>query len=372
MRSTVRRISAIDGIRGLAAMSVLAYHVWLTAGGWVGPLVSRGWAGVPVFFAISGFVLYLPYARATFGEAAWPSCRVFAVNRVARIVPAYWVVLGVIVIVGSPTFRDAVPSFLFAQNFGGWQAIVLGPAWTLTCEAAFYAFLPALAAMMVRYSLGRPLVAIRTLACLIPLGIVGRHVVSRHGQIPFALNLVSTVDLFAVGMMAAVAFAAGWRPPRFLGVAVMIMSFPFLYASPGPPHGFDPGLASICAETVFASGCGLVLVSLANATKSRLEWRPVVALGTISYGVYLWHAPSISALDWAFNLGYWTLLGATVVCTLALSAASWFLIEQPSLHIARRLNGGRSSERPVLPHRASPPVPELALAQHAEHSGDGT
>ncbi|MCY7304242.1 MAG: acyltransferase [Thermoleophilia bacterium] len=71
----MRRISAIDGVRGLAAMSVVAYHVWLTAGGGAGPFVSRGWAGVPVFFVISGFILYLPYARATFGEAPRQSSR---------------------------------------------------------------------------------------------------------------------------------------------------------------------------------------------------------------------------------------------------------------------------------------------------------
>ena len=83
------------GARGVAAMMVLAYHVWRYStfidgsgvGGTTDYVLSRLWIGLTLFFVVSGFVLYRPFARATLGDEAWPSLRRYFTHRVLRIVP---------------------------------------------------------------------------------------------------------------------------------------------------------------------------------------------------------------------------------------------------------------------------------------------
>ena len=329
-------------MRGLAAVTIVAYHVAFTAGGWAEPVLSRGWAAVSVFFAISGFVLYRPFAQSLFRGAEPPSLRRYATSRVARIVPAYWLVLGVVVLVGAQSASDAVPSLFFAQNYVP-STIVLEPAWTLTCEVGFYAALPFLALAVARYSAGRPAVAVGLLAALLPIGVVARYAVSSQSEmIMGGLTLVSTLDLFVVGMIAAVASAAGWPSSRLAGLTVMAVSAPFLYASPGTV--FRPGLPHIVAETVFAAGCAMVVLGLADGRPARVGWPPVVALGTISYGVYLWHVPVIDATGSIVDLGFVPLLLVVVAATVALATVSWLAVERPTLRLAR----GRRA-RPAAP-----------------------
>src|SRR3954453_23098972 len=90
------RSAAIDGLRAAAALSVLAFHVALVAdrfGGPGGAIVAHGNFGVPVFFALSGLLLYRPFVAARWADAPAPAAARFALRRAARIVPAYWLTL---------------------------------------------------------------------------------------------------------------------------------------------------------------------------------------------------------------------------------------------------------------------------------------
>src|SRR4051794_40093700 len=89
------RSAPLDGLRGLAALSVLVYHVALATVG-AGAVAGAAGAlhfGVPVFFVLSGLLLYLPFVRARMDGRPRPSLRRYAVRRLARIVPAYWAAL---------------------------------------------------------------------------------------------------------------------------------------------------------------------------------------------------------------------------------------------------------------------------------------
>ena len=105
--------------------------------------------------------------------------------------------------------------------------------------------------------------------------------------------------------------------------------------------------SSFFFPTLIAVACGLALASVVLAEQQTilcrvLELRPVMWLGVISYGVYLWHFPVIQMLSKHSALGsYWRDLTVTTGATLVLAAASWYAIEKPAL----RLRRGKKRER---------------------------
>src|SRR3954453_19560270 len=144
------REATVDGLHALAALAVLVYHVALMCVGTERPhawLVLTLNDGVAVFFVLSGYLLYRPFAAAHAAGRPWPSTRTFAVRRLARILPAYWI---------PPAFfglglREVFPDdwwrfFGLLQIYDPSTVLdALGPAWSLCVELSFYAALPLLA-----------------------------------------------------------------------------------------------------------------------------------------------------------------------------------------------------------------------------------
>src|ERR671914_1995010 len=94
------RLAGIEGVRGLAALSVVIYHVWRFTQDGVpfSPLLQYFWLGVTAFFVLSGFLLYRPFAAATLAARPRPSLVRYARSRFLRIVPAYYVGLTVLLV----------------------------------------------------------------------------------------------------------------------------------------------------------------------------------------------------------------------------------------------------------------------------------
>src|ERR1700709_1272546 len=144
------RFPLFDGLRAIAALSVLVYHSAFYAGAQTqsafGEVLTRLNIGVAIFFVISGFLLYRPFVAARLDHKHGPGALAYARRRVLRIVPAYWVALTILAFypgVGG-LWSDSWPIFYgFGQVYsvdtvlGG-----IGPAWTLCTEGVFYAFLP--------------------------------------------------------------------------------------------------------------------------------------------------------------------------------------------------------------------------------------
>ena len=163
------RLSGIDGLRGIAALSVLLFHLWLYArvsppAGAVSGVADWAWSsmrwGLILFFVLSGFLLYRPWLAAGRGGAR-PDLRRYARSRAARILPAYYLALAasVLLLWGSgavPGVRlpstESLPLFLvFAQNFSGGSLLTLDPPmWTLAVEVSFYLALPLLGLAALR------------------------------------------------------------------------------------------------------------------------------------------------------------------------------------------------------------------------------
>lgn len=310
-----RRIDSLEAVRGLAAVAVLLVHSQV--GGRGDGLLLYGWLGVPVFFVLSGLVLYLPFAGGASIDAP-----AFWRRRLCRIFPGYWLVLAVTVAVvvaagGSVSHLWQQASLYEFAPGGPTSASLITPAWTLAVELSFYLLLPLLVWVFVR----RPMYRFGVLFAVATVALLYRRATGGlFAPVAFA-------DQFVFGMVAAVLVVKGVRS-RWLAVAAAAVVVAAGLTMHTGPERFPFGEA-------FAFAVALALVPLA-ARNPRVP-RALVWLGTISFGVYLWHTPVFWALR---SLGWttwsWTLNTAVALTlTIGLAAASYRLVELPAIRWAR-------------------------------------
>src|SRR3954452_3443850 len=154
-----RRSARIESLRALAALGVLVGHAYGWSHGWQnvyatfhGRVLMSGGFGVFLFFALSGYLLFLPFARAAFGPTARIDLRRYAINRAVRILPLYYVVIGTYLVVHDEGVGGQWWRFLlFLEGFGAHTvAKVDPPAWSLVVEVQFYVLLPLFAWLVAR------------------------------------------------------------------------------------------------------------------------------------------------------------------------------------------------------------------------------
>lgn len=382
---SVRRLAEVEGLRAVAATSILVFHCWLFSSpatlGWnLGPFtafVQPLQSGVTLFFVLSGFLLYRPIVNAVIKGRPLPSTRAYLRNRALRILPAYWAILALAALVlGSAIThqpgggiaagalhdsRTLAADFSLTQTYDPrtiWTGIL--PAWSLTIEVAFYLALPLLAvlAAFTARKLRRHVAAVVVPAvALLVLGLLGKALVAATS--PGQERAVATdwhsvldrsflthADLFAFGMGAAVLLAAyerrampEWvsqltgRPLAYVGIPTLILGYYFL-----PPYVYDSAVALVAA---------LVLVRALrprNEAKRSLLTHPwMLSWGRVSYSVFLWNYPVLvflgahgilaagdNAQAFVFNLA----VGGMVVGVL--SYLTYHFVEVPALALKDR------------------------------------
>jgi acetyltransferase len=361
------RSRAIDGLRGLAALGVLCFHVWLYRfdrphGGHpalVDKVLFHGNLGLICFFVLSGFLLHRPFARAAVTASERVSVRSYATRRVARIVPAYYAcLLGCIALYGVTGHRDLVPPagdlplFLaFAQNYSRTTLMQIDPVmWTLGIEAAFYALLPLLGLLALRLGPSRVPLQVLALAGLV-LACAAWNALDRTlGWGPLAgKTLLAYLAYFAFGMLAAtwverrssrLRIRLGPAPSAALAAAGwgLVLATAWWHEST-----FATGTLARATLSTLPAGIGFALVIAAAATGGGwsvrwLRWRPLAALGVVSYGVYLWHLPLIIVLRDAGALpdALAPRLLVVLAVATAVGALSWVLLERPMIQRASR------------------------------------
>lgn len=423
-----RRVREIEAARGIAALGILIYHATQLTGDGEGLLAGvsdRFWLGVPLFFVLSGFLLYRPFARATLHGSDWPSVRRYGRSRLLRIAPAYLLALTVAIFLTRGAMIAAaltaialalwarallrgttllVPA-IFAlpaviawvatpdQAFVLWAGLtnyllvflplgsfsslgpygVIGPAWSLCVEIAFYAGLPLLAIGIDRVarrgtslqSRARRVAALTAL--LLPAGIAYLSFAGYRDPLPDWLP--GYIQLFAIGMLFAIG-AEVWpvvsaRSSMLLlaaGIGVALAAQPLYALGPEAAHGngSSVGYAPVMAAAFALVLASVVLAERTNAVGRLLATRPLVAVGVISYGVFLWHYPLIKVLRttplWTSELPNTVLV---LVLTLAAATGSWYLVERRALALKDRPLPLR---RLVRQPQQSTPTGEVALA----------
>jgi peptidoglycan/LPS O-acetylase OafA/YrhL len=341
------RSDGLDGLRALAALSVVAFHVWLynptrVPGRRVDPvdqLFFELHLGLICFFVLSGFLLYRGLLRR-------PDVRRYAVRRIARIVPAYYVSIALCLIVYAAVgFEDLVPPadelplfFAFAQNYS-WDALMeINPvAWTLCVEAAFYLVLPLM--LLIR----RRGHQVGGLALLIAATVVWNHFTYGSGWADIAeKTLPAYAGHFALGMLVAIWVES--RRERLGGVAtagvlaagaLAVAAAGWWYETPGLAHGVLTHVLKLPAALGFA----LIVAAVAGGRGVSvvwLRWRPLAFAGVVSYGIYLWHLPMILLGNHLGLLPAGIPARLLVIGVAAVGAGwlSWVLVERPAMRLA--------------------------------------
>lgn len=332
--------------------------------------------GVAVFFVISGFLLYRPFVLANArGTDPTPLLR-FWRRRLVRIVPAYWAALSILWATGLVQMGDRWwKSYLFIQVYDAFtilQGII--PAWSLNTEMAFYLFIPLWAMAVRRLSRSAPRAGLELVGAvaLFVAGYVSRAVMSTTERV-WAIDpdgdvvtmreisfswLPNTIDLFAIGMIVAVLSAGGVVPrerldvlarrawPWWLGAAAIWLGYSY---GIGDPNSYDiyQGWSWQARQAAFGLvGLGLVVPAAFGPQdhgliRRTLRARPVVFVGLVSYGLYLWH------YDFVAELPVWldrapgevpvvASIGVGLVLGLAAAGASWYALERPLARLFRR------------------------------------
>jgi peptidoglycan/LPS O-acetylase OafA/YrhL len=369
-----RHFAGFEALRAVAAGMVVVHHaVALSGPARAGRLATPAAVmdgGVAIFFVLSGFLIYRPFVSASLDARGHPSWRSFWWRRALRIVPAYWVALTFFWLAGA---FELGPNwwryYLFLQiydrytSFGG-----IVQAWSLCTEVTFYLLIPlwasGLAVATRRIEGGaRALAHLAGCAALWLGGVAGRWAMERWwpAQRGISFNwLLTNLDLFATGMALAVVSAWAARD-RALGArldrlarsvwpwwAAALALFTW-YAYRVGPVPFDPGYTGWFwhrRQFVLGAISALLLIPAvfgkADHGALRRVWAagPLVWVGTVSYGWYLWHfdwmkrsvsTPDqpgwVTALAGDASLPYLLLVGFGL--GLGCAALSWHLLEQP-------------------------------------------
>jgi len=369
------RFPALDGLRALAVLLVVATHIGFQTGatfdGPLGALLARGDAGVAVFFLLSGFLLYGPHARAHLAGAPGPALGRYLQHRALRVLPAYWLLL--LVALSTAARADAHPGEVALQVLLlniyalGHLLPALSQTWSLAVEASFYLALPLLAHLAAprdrRDEAAQLRAEARLLGALVAGALAWTLVVRTTGLLDervAALWLPQHLDWFALGMGLAVLRAWHERGGRLrvldqlgdaAGTCWAVAGLLFwLTTTPlAGPRGLEPptAWAALLKHVLYGLAATALLlpavfgVDPAAPVRRVLESRPARHLGRISYGVFLWHLLVLEAvyrlLDLELFTGHALLVTALVVpLSLLVAELSLRLVEQPALRRARR------------------------------------
>jgi peptidoglycan/LPS O-acetylase OafA/YrhL len=345
------RSARIESLRAVAALGVLMGHV-LGQGVGYGPAATAtywrstvfgGGLGVFVFFALSGYLLYRPFARRDlFGGASIDTAR-YLRNRALRILPLYYICIGTWMIVDGRVGNggDVLRFATFSETwFPSTVAQVDGPAWSLCCEAQFYVLLPLVAAGVALVSRRDPRVAALLLSgALLALFLVrAATVIQSQASASWRYSLPANAVFFLPGMLLAACEPLVIGRIRSLP-AVLRLSTTWLAASGAlwllVFADYRREEVMIAATLLLLAGC--VLPLRPGIFTTFLEWRPLAMVGVASYSLYLWHLPIVSRFPAGSSTGDFvgTALVAVPTC-LAVAGASYVLIERPWLRLRRR------------------------------------
>jgi peptidoglycan/LPS O-acetylase OafA/YrhL len=345
------RYQGLDALRAVAILSVIAFHAFRVAPAGVDPALARvmeaGWAGVDLFFSLSGFLVSTILMR-TVGRPGW--YRGFLVRRALRILPLYALVVGGIVIgrslAGQPMPAPAWSFGAFLANYwiayAGGVYLPLDITWSLSVEEQFYLLWSALVAAVGARGLGL------LSAALVVTSPVLRWFVHEPGSEASYMLTPCRLDAIAWGTLAATVVQQRWRPgaegaARFVPVGLCAIAGLIAMG------GFDK------SERLFAAGgisllgmisAGLVLVLASGARPGWGRWleaSPLTRIGQRSYGMYMLHplllmvAVKLVPAGLPPDLRVLLLFGLTSALTLGAAELSWRVIEAPILAEKERL-----------------------------------
>jgi peptidoglycan/LPS O-acetylase OafA/YrhL len=331
-----RHIASLDGIRGLAILAVLAVHSGLN---------DFGGCGVDVFFVLSGYLItgILLKERAENGRVNFKN---FYARRWLRLYPALLLLIALYIPATKLFHRhvnqavgDSFIALFYLSNW--WRTFsvrpdFLGHTWSLSVEEQFYLIWPPLVLLLYRW-LGRSWKAALVCAATVGGVIAYRWWMIRNGA---SLDRISNGLDTRIDMLIAGSALAFYTPPisRYFAAALTwaaAIAF-FVYLGGWYHESYE-----------YILGWTLVmLVGLLNGNTTLLAkvlaLKPLVWIGRVSYGIYLFHFP---AMKWMID-HHWSVRDKTIVgwsIGFGLATLSYYLVERPCLRLKDRFR----SEKPA-------------------------
>ena len=345
---------SIDILRGFAALSVVVYHV-IEHFKWIdfptqGPLVwfRIGWMGVDLFFVISGFVIGLSALseidRHGISDFRYPFMR----RRIVRIVPLHYLTCLIFMTLVMPQilfekfWPNLITHALFMHNlFPGFHGAINGPNWSLGIEMQFYLLMLLITPWIKQIHPYKTIVILILTAWIWRLGCVWLiPITGEKGIQPLfwmSTQLPGCLDEFAAGLLLAIISRTtlGARLLRastlwsIVAATIAVWLALQLYW-PNAKYWDNPFMV-IFYRTILATACGLVV--FCACTLNHPWWlrltAPLRYLGTISYGIYLWHLAVLFSLRDLSWLEPQRALPMILILTFCLASVSWHFFEQP-------------------------------------------
>ncbi|HZY99635.1 MAG TPA: acyltransferase [Candidatus Baltobacteraceae bacterium] len=383
-----KRLGVLDGLRGIAVLLVLWYHIWeiswlAAPASWLQFVPETGFVGVTLFFFLSGFVISYPFVRASVHERPQPSWSYFAWRRFLKIAPSYVLSIVVAYALGyaqNQPNANALPDVLthllffntwFPDRFG----TINGVLWTLAVEVEFYCLFPLIWQAFKR-------VPWLTAGAMIAIAWAWRawfaHCCMQNLFPTYEENLPGYLDIFACGMIAAYIFvrfgdrirAARWS---LAAPVVALAGIVALVALLQSLFGFRladqwAGVWQIDKRPLLGGTFALIAVgSLLSPAwwQLLLDNPPLRFLATISYNLYLYHQlVARELLNWRvppyigndphfdpqWEVGYTQIAFAV---TIAQAALVTYAFERPLLRLPMP---GSGALRPAWARSSKPPL----------------
>lgn len=305
-------------------------------------VLQQGFEGVSLFLVVSGFCLSYPILRRRHeGRADWFQVRTFFFRRCQRILPPYYMALGLFVTLGvlghnrSITLPNVLAHIALIHNLTPWYASIDGPFWSLGLEWQWYLIFPLVLILAIRTPVGA-LIFCLTVAISWHLGTHDLWQLWPHASGALPARLFE----FCCGIITAqiVLSSRRWSGP-LCPILAWIVCSPILFAAlPGAPAVSRALFGQAQPQPLFGVSFAalLLLGHFSRKAKAVLSWRPIVALGICSYSVYLVHKP---IEDWVLLscpafLRPWPLLPLTVAGSGMLAGVVfYFAVERPLMRL---------------------------------------
>ncbi|SDN99657.1 acyltransferase family protein [Lentzea jiangxiensis] len=347
----LRRFPALDGLRAIAAVLVVFFH-------YGGPDWLQGWAGVQMFFVLSGFLITTLMLREE-RRTGRISLEEFYLRRAFRILPVYFVVLFATIagslVMGTFVSNGTGPAlryfFTFTNEFA--DASPYGQSWSLGIEQKFYLVWPLVAIALGTVVLKRRAGA-AALGMLLALVVVNFTVSHSNPGWPLHYFSILTGVLLAIALHSPRGFAL--LRPLTNPVAQVFVSLGFVMVHVGvkPMAGFLDGTGGIPGHVlvvpVYALATAVLLTSMVTPgpVTAVLSTKPMQFVGERSYSLYLVQtiAATVLAFVWPELSGLGQAAGVTAL-GLALASVLYATVEIPMIDLGRRVITRRRAKAAV-------------------------
>jgi peptidoglycan/LPS O-acetylase OafA/YrhL len=359
-----RFIPEIDGLRFAAIASVVAFHLYeylhikssIPPLGLVGVALHHGLRGVPLFFAISGFILGRPFAQHYIRRAEAPQLKSYFLRRLTRLEPPYIISMvmffALLAFSGRHEVTHLLASLAYAHNLiYAAPSTISSVAWSLEVEVQFYCLIPLIA---ILYKAPR---MVRRAVLLFAMLAGTLHLLAIPDRVH--LSILGWFQCFAAGLLLADLYTDDWNPGQHWGFdLVSVVLWPAVFL-------LNDQLAWILMPLMSLT---VYVAAFRSLLFRRFFTLPAITtIGGMCYTIYLIHYQVIS-LAGRFSHQPAIIVGASLVVLAAVSFAFFITIERPCMdkHWPRKVwqlfnTKSPQSDASVHTHRSTVGTPTVSV-----------